>query len=147
MRKQWPTRPYPVQMHVLTFLCRWRVESNTNPHLPANAVKVNYQKPGFLSKFAESHLVMFNINNGLTSSHPYDSRPGSWPLLYRGISFWSSKDKRRPASVYLIGNPVVWFSAVLGLLAYTCYNIVVALLMKRKIILSEDGIIGVCLTP
>jgi dolichyl-phosphate-mannose-protein mannosyltransferase len=85
---------------------------------------------------------MFSINNGLTSTHPYDSRPLSWPLLRRGMAFWSSKDKENPANIHLIGNPVVWLGAFAALLVYVAYNTVVALLIKRQIIVNEDERVG-----
>lgn len=63
----------------------------------------------------ELQRVMWNINSGLTSTHPYDSRPGSWPTLDRGISFWSGSGQYKNSQIYLIGNPVVWYSATLAL--------------------------------
>ena len=53
--------------------------------MPANAPKVNYRLPGFLSKFWELQQVMWTTNAGLTDRHTFDSRPNSWPLLRRGI--------------------------------------------------------------
>lgn len=50
------------------------------------ARKVNYRRPGFLSKFLELQAVMWQTNQGLTDRHAYDSRPHSWPLLLRGIN-------------------------------------------------------------
>ena len=52
----------------------------------SNARKVNYRRPGFLSKFLELQAVMWQTNQGLTDRHAYDSRPHSWPLLLRGIN-------------------------------------------------------------
>ncbi|KAJ3329484.1 hypothetical protein HDU76_007829 [Blyttiomyces sp. JEL0837] len=113
-------------------LVTWIIEYNDNPFMPANAKKVNYKKPSFFSKFAEIHKVMWNINKGLTGSHPYDSRPGSWPVLRRGISFWTAKGGKS-GQIYLIGNPIVWWfstwSIVIGIVAF----IVVVLLQKRQI--------------
>jgi len=123
-------------------LTNWRIESNTNGLLPNDAVKVNYARPGFFGKFFESHRVMFDINNGLKSSHPYDSRPGSWPFLRRGISFWSSKDQTKPANIYLVGNPFVWILSTFSLGLYLLYNVVVSLLLKRRIIEREEVYLG-----
>lgn len=53
--------------------------------VPANAPKVNYKLPGFLSKFWELQQVMWTTNAGLTDRHTFDSRPDSWPRLRRGI--------------------------------------------------------------
>jgi dolichyl-phosphate-mannose-protein mannosyltransferase len=52
----------------------WRVDVNVHPELGSNAEKVTYPEHGFLYKFVELNSVMLNINNGLTSSHPFDSR-------------------------------------------------------------------------
>jgi dolichyl-phosphate-mannose-protein mannosyltransferase len=53
--------------------------------VPADAPKVNYKIPGFLSKFWELQQVMWTTNAGLTDRHMYDSRPLTWPRLRRGI--------------------------------------------------------------
>lgn len=53
--------------------------------VPANAEKVNYRRPGFLSKFIELQQVMWTTNAGLTDRHTFDSRPTAWPRLRRGI--------------------------------------------------------------
>ena len=53
--------------------------------VPADAPKVNYKIPGFLSKFWELQQVMWATNAGLTDRHMYDSRPSTWPRLTRGV--------------------------------------------------------------
>jgi dolichyl-phosphate-mannose-protein mannosyltransferase len=66
----------------------WRLFAETRRLLakvPKDAPTVNYDKPGFLSKFFELQRVMWNTNAGLTDRHIFDSRPFSWPRLRRGI--------------------------------------------------------------
>ncbi|KAG0783464.1 hypothetical protein G6F16_003015 [Rhizopus arrhizus] len=53
----------------------WYIETTENPMLPPETEKVTYNKPGFIAKFVELNKVMWDTNKGLTSSHPYDSRP------------------------------------------------------------------------
>ncbi|KAF1980925.1 glycosyltransferase family 39 protein [Aulographum hederae CBS 113979] len=91
----------------------WYIESNQHPKMAQDAEKVNYRNPGFLGKFWELQKVMWKTNAGLVESHAWDSRPPSWPILRRGINFWG-KDHRQ---IYLIGNPVIWYSstAIIGL--------------------------------
>ncbi|OCK89842.1 glycosyltransferase family 39 protein [Cenococcum geophilum 1.58] len=91
----------------------WYIESNEHPLLGPDAEKVNYRNPGFFGKFWELQKVMWRTNAGLVESHAWDSRPPSWPVLRRGINFWG-KDNRQ---IYLIGNPVIWWSstAAIGL--------------------------------
>ena len=96
----------------------WYIEHNDHPQLGAAAEKVNYRNPGFLGKFWELQLVMWRTNAGLVESHAWDSRPASWPLLIRGINFWG-KDHRQ---IYLIGNPVIWWSSTLAILAYIAFK-------------------------
>lgn len=43
--------------------------------VPPDTERVNYRRPGFLARFMELNKVMWDVNKGLTSSHPYDSRP------------------------------------------------------------------------
>ncbi|KAF5337182.1 hypothetical protein D9611_003049 [Ephemerocybe angulata] len=105
----------------------WFVETATNEKLPADAPKVNYRRPGFLSKFWELQKVMWTTNAGLTDRHTYDSRPDSWPLLRRGINFWV-KDHHQ---IYLIGNPLVWYLSTLAVAAYIAVRGFLILRAKR----------------
>ena len=80
----------------------WFIETSTHPlcmcssflkmivitdaiPVPSDGPKVNYRLPGFLAKFMELQQVMWTTNAGLTDRHTYDSRPGTWPRLRRGI--------------------------------------------------------------
>lgn len=94
----------------------WYVETNTHPLISPETQPdlVNYRRPSFLERFWELQSVMWETNAGLTDRHAYDSRPGTWPMLKRGINFWT-KDHRQ---IYLIGNPIVWWSAFGSVLAY-----------------------------
>ncbi|KAF7731234.1 hypothetical protein EC973_000650 [Apophysomyces ossiformis] len=105
----------------------WYIELTENEQLPSDVEKVNYKRPGFLSKFIELNKVMWNTNQGLTASHPYDSRPESWPMLRRGINFWG-KDHRH---IYLLGNPLVFWGSTAAVVAYLVLKITFLLLDKR----------------
>lgn len=96
----------------------WYVERNEHPLLGEDAEKVNYNRPGFLGKFIELHKVMWRTNAGLTDSHAWDSRPESWPILRRGINFWG----RNHRQVYLMGNPVVWYTSTLAIVVYVLFK-------------------------
>ena len=96
----------------------WYIEQNEHPQLGEDAEKVNYAKPGFFGKFLELQKVMWLTNAGLVESHAWDSRPPSWPVLLRGINFWG-KDHRQ---IYLIGNPVIWWSSTIAILIYLAFK-------------------------
>ncbi|KAF2787032.1 glycosyltransferase family 39 protein [Melanomma pulvis-pyrius CBS 109.77] len=85
----------------------WYIEGNVHPLMKEDAEKVNYRNPGFFGKFWELQKVMWRTNAGLVESHAWDSRPPSWPLLLRGINFWGKNNRQ----IYLIGNPVIWWSS------------------------------------
>eukprot|EP00842_Homolaphlyctis_polyrhiza_P005390 jgi/Hompol1/5852/HPOL_001023-RA len=130
----------------------WRIEFNEHPNMPPGSRMVNYQKPGFLSKLFELHQVMWNLNNGLTGSHPYDSHPGmssacpvtvdlctnAWPLLRRGISFWTSKTEG--TFIYLLGNPAIWWSSFGAIVAFGAYGSIAAIAAKRQFAFVNLGI-------
>ncbi|KAK2817677.1 hypothetical protein FQN49_007969, partial [Arthroderma sp. PD_2] len=96
----------------------WYIEQNNQPALPADAEKVNYKIPGFLAKFWELHKVMWRTNAGLLDSHAWDSRPPSWPILSRGINFWG----RNHRHVYLIGNPVIWWTSTAAIAIWVVFK-------------------------
>ncbi|KAG4431792.1 hypothetical protein IFR05_012731 [Cadophora sp. M221] len=105
----------------------WYVEQNEHPLLGADAEKVNYRNPGFFGKFWELQKVMYHTNAGLVESHAWDSRPDSWPILKRGINFWG-KDHRQ---IYLIGNPVVWWTSTLAVAVYVIFKGLAVLRWQR----------------
>ncbi|KAL1845038.1 hypothetical protein VTK73DRAFT_1296 [Phialemonium thermophilum] len=106
----------------------WYIEHNEHPLLGDAAEKVNYENPGFFGKFWELQKVMWKTNAGLVESHAWDSRPPSWPILRRGINFWG-KDHRQ---IYLIGNPLVWWSATAAVVAYVLFKGVAVLRWQRS---------------
>ncbi|KAG0266367.1 hypothetical protein BG011_002487 [Mortierella polycephala] len=105
----------------------WMVESNSYDAYPVDAPMVNYQRPGFLGKFLELNKVMWKTNAGLTDSHPYDSRPSSWPWLRRGISFWGKDQKH----IYLIGNWFTWYLSSFCIAMYAAIRVLLVIRDKR----------------
>ncbi|KAJ1974170.1 hypothetical protein H4R34_004818 [Dimargaris verticillata] len=98
----------------------WRVESARHPDLPADAPKVTLKRPGLLSKVIESNQVMWKVNNGLTSTHAYESRPQHWPILRRGISFWTGDNRQ----IYLLGNPFIWWTSAVAVALFGVVQVV-----------------------
>ena len=105
----------------------WYIEQNEHPQLAESSEKVNYRNPGFFGKFWELQKVMWQTNAGLVESHAWDSRPPSWPILKRGINFWG-KDHRQ---IYLIGNPVIWWSSTLAIAVFVAIKGLAVLRWQR----------------
>lgn len=106
----------------------WYIESNIHPKLGADAEMVNYAKPGFFGKFWELQRVMWRTNAGLVESHAWDSRPPSWPVLRRGINFWGKEHRQ----IYLMGNPVVWYSSTAAIVIYLIFKGIAVLRWQRS---------------
>ncbi|KAG5950612.1 hypothetical protein E4U53_004755 [Claviceps sorghi] len=106
----------------------WYIEHNEHPQFSETTEKVNYRNPGFLGKFFELHRVMWTTNAGLTDSHAWDSRPQSWPILRRGINFWGQNHTQ----IYLIGNPVIWWSSTVAIVIWAMFKAVAILRWQRS---------------
>lgn len=110
----------------------WYIETNVHPLLEKTSghkgpEMVNYIRPSFWKRFVELQQVMWTTNAGLTERHAYDSRPLTWPVLRRGINFWT-KDHRQ---VYLVGNPLIWWGSLCALMVYAGFRALLMLRTKR----------------
>lgn len=85
----------------------------------------------FLTKYLELQKSMLEHNNRLVQSHPYMSRPLSWPVLYDGVLYWSQDATRRQLALY--GNLVSWWGALLGVALAISIGIVDVLSRRRGI--------------
>jgi len=90
----------------------WNVEENVFEKLPNVSFEV--YAPSFLERFLESHAVMLQGNAGLKPKEgEITSKPWQWPINYRG-QFFSGSAYR----IYLLGNPVIWWSNIVFLVVF-----------------------------
>lgn len=91
----------------------WVVDDNQNDQVsPAfrEASKSLLKFPTFWQKFWELQKVMHRINANLNdNSHPFSSRPSDWPIVRRGISYWSESNLKK---IYFHANPLIWWTAL-----------------------------------
>ncbi|POR35071.1 Dolichyl-phosphate-mannose--protein mannosyltransferase 1 [Tolypocladium paradoxum] len=106
----------------------WYIEHNEHPLLGDDTEKVNYRNPGFFGKFWELQQVMWRTNAGLIESHAWDSRPEAWPILRRGINFWG----KHHTQIYLIGNPIVWWTSSLTIIAWVLFKAIAVIRWQRS---------------
>ncbi len=72
----------------------------------------------------EYHKAMLAFNTGLTTHHPYESKPWTWLLISRPVSyFWCPTTGThavcsggRAQEVLAIGTPAIWWTSVITLL-------------------------------
>jgi len=115
----------------------WRIEMNSNDLFSEKDHKlVTPRKLSFLEKLIELNIVMFKVNNDLTGSHPFESRPPEWPFLNRGISFWGA-DAGNTGSIYLLGNIFIWYLGSISIFIYLCYFFFFEMVKQSKTGLSK----------
>jgi dolichyl-phosphate-mannose-protein mannosyltransferase len=71
----------------------------------------------FPDKFRELNSAIKNYEHSLNdSTHPYSSEWTSWPVMKRGIFYYTdpAAGDDRATYIYLLGNPVVWWGTLLG---------------------------------
>jgi dolichyl-phosphate-mannose--protein O-mannosyl transferase len=72
----------------------------------------------------EYHKAMLAFNTGLTTHHPYESKPWTWLLISRPVSyFWCPSNGARSVcsggraqEVLAIGTPAIWWTSIITLL-------------------------------
>jgi len=77
-----------------------------------------------LVSLLEYHKAMLAFNTGLTTHHPYQSKPWTWLLISRPVSyFWCPTTRTHPVcsggraqEVLAIGTPILWWTSILALL-------------------------------
>lgn len=83
----------------------------------------------FWSKFMELQWKMLMSSGGTQSeSHAYASFPSEWLFLSRGIAYWIGAGNN--AQIHLLGNPLIWLSASVGLAIHG--GVVVFYLLRRR---------------
>lgn len=99
-------------------------------HLPASPTRK--QHITFLQAFAEIHVAMAMVNNGLKPKEgEVTSQPWQWPINYRGQRFtrWGDHNLR----VYLLGNSVVYWSMLVCFAVLLLASLVLLAMNKRSI--------------
>ena len=85
-----------------------------NPHYDPAA------RMSFIDKFMELNKAMRSYELSLdNSTHPYSSSWISWPIMKRPVYYWVGNTTTPGAQgyIYLLGNPVIWWGLVVGVVA------------------------------
>lgn len=83
----------------------------------------------FLDKFLELQHLMLEHNSKLVQSHPYASRPWTWPIMLDGVLYWSQDSTRRQLALF--GNIVGWWAGLFGVLLFAAVFTLDLLLRRR----------------
>ena len=94
---------------------------------------------GFWSKFLEMNVVLYKYHANLTIKHPDSSTWYEWPFMKRPIFYWVKYSGDNRASIYFVGNPLVWWPA--GLAVFLS----VVFLFRKKLRKAMDSEISLLL--
>lgn len=85
--------------------------------LSGNKIKENITPLSFSQKFIELNKKMYLDNENVPRGHPFSSKWYQWPFGNKPIWYWTKNINEKIASIYLLGNPLVWFLAFLSVLS------------------------------
>jgi Dolichyl-phosphate-mannose--protein O-mannosyl transferase len=95
----------------------WYIEENSHPVFDDDESypRVVFGNVSFWKKLVEYHQTMIRFNNGLTENHDYQSSPGSWPFLLRGVNYYSNEGSVKelgedPSHIYYLGNVFIYYA-------------------------------------
>lgn len=78
---------------------------------------------------------MYSYHHGLTATHPYTSKWFSWPFIEVPMGYLRENYNIYTSSINAMGNPAIWWVAVVGLF-YTLFSFIKTKDMKAFIILA-----------
>ncbi|OLY81118.1 Dolichyl-phosphate-mannose-protein mannosyltransferase 1 [Smittium mucronatum] len=109
----------------------WHIEnaefiSPDSPELVNNET-TTYHTLSTWQKIVEYNSRMIAVNNELIGDHPFASRPGKWPFLFRGTAYWGGKG----SVIYQLGNPLVWWFSSTSVILFCLFTVVNHLYYKR----------------
>lgn len=116
----------------------WLIDDVVDMNDTSREIK-NYtlRKVSFFRKYAELQYSMLRHNNLLTKSHPYSSYPIEWPILNRGISFWTKESEFQ--QIYLLGNPFGWWFTLSFTIVFVIVIISDQILLRRGLHLIKES--------
>ncbi|KAF9960564.1 hypothetical protein BGZ65_012148 [Modicella reniformis] len=128
------------------------IDQNVNPHLPNSTPSLSYQPLSFFQKFLELNRVMWwthhdlrapvngdHHSGDLAKAAAGESRPWSWPLMRRGMNYYSSRETNH--YVHFMGNPLLWWTAsgAVALYMLSCiWNVIKYLKGKQETKIERD---------
>ncbi|ORX57625.1 PMT-domain-containing protein [Hesseltinella vesiculosa] len=111
----------------------WNIEEHFNEMLPP--APKNAYKTKFFKDFWHLNVAMWTSNNALVPDPDKDdilsSEPLDWPLALVGLRMCGWEDDR--IKYYLIGNPIVWWSSFLSVIAFGALTAFYLIRMQRSI--------------
>eukprot|EP00118_Oscarella_pearsei_P008995 m.49212 g.49212 ORF g.49212 m.49212 type:complete len:704 (+) comp33965_c0_seq3:46-2157(+) len=113
----------------------WNVEGHVNDKLPKGSI--NFYKPSFMQAVIEAHKIMTQVNSNLKPKEgEVTSKPWQWAVNYRGQRF--SGYLADSFRVYLLGNPVVFWSNLFWIVLFLVLFAIRSLVLQRGYVESSE---------
>ena len=106
----------PFIIYFLIFVIHFWLLPNQGSGTAFMSEEFNNNKLNIFEKFLELNIRMYTSNSTIEASHPYGSPFYSWPLMLKPIYYWVDNNSETPSRIYLLGNPIIWYSALIGLI-------------------------------
>jgi dolichyl-phosphate-mannose-protein mannosyltransferase len=121
----------PAAVYIATFAIHFALLTRVGPgqsYMPGRFHRTLIGAPQYdstlhmslFTKMAELHDAMRRGNRGLEyASHPAASKWYTWPIMKHPIALWENTQAEpgQKQMIVLLGNPVVWWGALIGVLA------------------------------
>lgn len=111
---------------VVVYLGGWWIHFALTPN-PGPADAFHPTTGHFFHDLEVIHETMLSTNFAMAQTHPDASRPLTWPLMKIAPYFWTGNG----ASIYLVGNPVVWWGASLLFVVFTVNSLLMIVTRLR----------------
>ena len=112
----------PLIIYFLIFVVHFSLLPNEGDGNAFMSEEFNNNELNIFEKFLELNAKMYVSNSTITASHPYGSPFYTWPLMLKPVYYWVDSNSETPSRIYLLGNPIIWYSALIGLIGSLMLN-------------------------
>jgi dolichyl-phosphate-mannose-protein mannosyltransferase len=85
--------------------------------MPGELLAVPWDPASVWNGIWQHQRAMLDFHTELGGNHPYESPAWSWPFLKRPVAYWFSDEGGAYREILAMGNPVVWWPALVALAA------------------------------
>ena len=106
--------------------------------MPGELIAAPWDPASVWNGIWQHQRAMLDFHTELSGDHPYQSPPWSWVLLKRPVAYWFSDQAGTYREILALGNPLVWWPAMLALigLVFTWWRAGFRVLRHEPVILA-----------
>lgn len=132
---------------LIVYACSFSILFRLTPYTSHDSAFVSrrFQSQPFWNKFFELNTKMYTCNAGLAKPHQDSSPAYLWPLMYKPVFYWQKIAQSTGADnsyIYLVGNPVLWYSGLIGMVLFMLLWERIALPSRTKYLLTAGYLVN-----